>query len=171
MQGGQLRAENTQSFRRDAIRLPALLGCKWLDPTLLLQAGDRSIQCSRTQAGSAHVRDVFDHGVPVLRAICEAGKHKQGRIGIAPESRAFFGLYCVLRTSHNVVVSQLVSYCKRAPHCHRVRFENRNIRPPCRALRCNPHQAYLAGLLRRHPYLLQLIQVVCRRESVLLHKR
>ena len=48
------------------------------------------IQRSRTQAGAAHGGNVFDHGVAMLRAICEAGKDKQRRIGIMVRSRGLF---------------------------------------------------------------------------------
>jgi hypothetical protein len=62
--------------------------------------------------GSAKALNVFDHRVAMLRSIREAGKHKEGRVGIMPRFRALFDVYYVSRTTHNVVISQLHRECK-----------------------------------------------------------
>jgi hypothetical protein len=50
--------------------------------------------------------------VSVLWSIGEAGKHEQRRVRVVHHSRAFFGLYYVSRTTHDVVIAQLSSRCK-----------------------------------------------------------
>ena len=107
MQGFQFCAENVQALSRNAIGPAALLGRERRDPAQLLQAGNRTIQRSRTQTSSAKARDVFDHRVSVLRSTGKAGKHKQRRVGIVPRSRAIFRNYYVSRTTHDVVIAQL----------------------------------------------------------------
>lgn len=149
MQGGQFRAENTQSSRRDAIRLAAILGCEWLNQALLLQASNCPVQCSGAQAGSAHARNVFDHGMSMPRSICEAGKHKQGRVGIVSSSRVRFAFCYVMRTSHNVVTAQIAQFCNEEPEGRRhqevtarTAFGNVSLESPwLEHFRCRPHAA------------------------------
>jgi hypothetical protein len=106
-QGGQFCAENARALSGNAIGLAALLGWKRLDPTLLFQAGNRPIQRSRAQTGPAHARNVLNHGMSVLRSAGQAGKHKQWRIRIVPDSRFIFGRYYASRTTHYVVIAQI----------------------------------------------------------------
>ena len=96
-----------QALTGYAIGSAAFVGGEWLDPTLLLQAGNRPIQRSRTQTSSAKARDIFDHCVSMLRSTGQAGKHEQRRIRIVPRSLAIPAYSYVLRTSHNVVMTQL----------------------------------------------------------------
>jgi len=107
LQGGKFCAENAQALTGYAIGPAAFLGWEWLDPTQVLQAGNRAIQRSRTQTSSAKARNVLDHCVPVLRSTGEAGQHKQGRVRIVRRSIAIFGYYYVSRTTHDVVIAQL----------------------------------------------------------------
>jgi hypothetical protein len=113
LEGSQLCAKDTQAFTGYAVGLPALLGWQRLNPSLLLQASNRAIECSWPKASSGKVRNVFDHRVSVLWPIGEAGKHKQGWIGIVSPTRVTLTPYYVWRTSHGVVISRLTSHRKK----------------------------------------------------------
>ena len=72
-----------------------------LDPSLLLEASDRSIECSWTQSSAAHLPNVFQHCVSMLRAACETCQDKELRIGEMAFKRAGKEIDS---TTHNVVV-------------------------------------------------------------------
>src|SRR5579863_5100112 len=104
-QGAEFGAENAQARAGDAIRLAAILSRERLNPSLLLQAGDRAIQRSRPQADAAEAGNILDHGVSMLRPTRQAGQHKQRRVGEVAWARVVC-LYYVSRTTHDVVVAQ-----------------------------------------------------------------
>lgn len=105
-QGGQFCAENARAFSGNAIGPSALLWWERLDPTLLLEPRNRAIQRPWSQTGPAYARDIFNHGVAVLRSAGQAGKDKQRRVRIVPHSRVIFGSYYAARTTHDVVIAQ-----------------------------------------------------------------
>ena len=67
----------------------------------LLQSGDSSVERTGSEASAAHMLDILEHGVSVLRAVGEAREHQQLRVGKMGAAR----IRCyVSRTTHNVVV-------------------------------------------------------------------
>ncbi len=63
--------------------MTAVLGGKRLDPALLLQAHERTVQRARLQDRPAEAPDVLEHGVAVLLAIREAEQDEQRDVGEA----------------------------------------------------------------------------------------
>jgi hypothetical protein len=112
LQGGQFCAENARALSSNAIGPAAFLGWERLNPTLLFQASNRPIQRPRSQTGPAYARDIFNHGMAVLRSTGQARKDKQWRVRIVPESRVifdrcYFGRYFASRTTHHVVIARM----------------------------------------------------------------
>src|ERR1700744_5100132 len=101
MQGGQLRSQDPQAVRGDAVGAAAFLGWERFDPALLLQTGDGSVERSGSQACTTKVGNVFDHGVSVLGTAGEAGQNEQRRVRVMAELRPYY----VSRTTHNVVIA------------------------------------------------------------------
>ncbi len=112
MQRVQLCAQHLQPFRRDAIGPPPLFGRKWLDPALLLETGDGSVQGSWTKTRVTKGSYVFNHGVPLFWTAGKAGQHQERRVRVM--TQIFMCLaYFVARTTHNVVIARCSRRGKR----------------------------------------------------------
>lgn len=103
LQRGQPCPKNSQTHSRDAIGLAAFFRREWLNPTLVFQPSDGPVERSRAQAHTAKARNVFNHRVPMLRSVSQAGQNQQRRIRKLPQLSIFDGIY-VSSSTHDVVI-------------------------------------------------------------------
>jgi hypothetical protein len=94
--------QDADAIGGNAIGLATLFAGKRLDPALLLEASDRAVECSRSEARAAEANDVFDHGVAVFGTIGEAGEDHQRRVGKV--AGIWVVLYYATSSTHHVVV-------------------------------------------------------------------
>jgi hypothetical protein len=100
VQSCQSSAEHSQSPRCQAIGLASFVRWQRLNEFGALEARNRAIKRAGAQSCSAHTKDIFDHGVAVLRAVRETSHDQQRRIGVSPR----IGIIYVVRTSCHVVM-------------------------------------------------------------------
>jgi hypothetical protein len=110
LEGGEFGAEGAGAFGGDAVGLAAVFGRERLDPALLLETGDGSIESAGAEAGAAEAGDVVDHGVAVLGAARKRGEDEEWWVRVVTEAVVIAGCgFCgcyVSRTTHDVVISQ-----------------------------------------------------------------
>ena len=115
MQGRELCAQDAPPVGRDAIGIAAVIARQRLDESLSLEARDRTIKRAWTEPGPGHLHDIFDHGVPMLGSIGEAGQHQQRRVRVVTEIGILVRAYYVPSTSCHVVTIARDALIAQAP--------------------------------------------------------
>ncbi len=68
------------SGSRNTVGLPTVPRFQWMNPPALLQAGNSSIESSRSQPDVREPLNIFHHGVAVFVAISQARQHEKNWI-------------------------------------------------------------------------------------------